>query len=94
MTSAEIQYVSDEEGKPTAVLVPIDLWREIAAEKETAHRLSSEAMRRRLLEASRRTEGISFDQARAKLGVWTPPASRTSPGGFAGTAKPPFPSSS
>ena len=50
MTAAEIQYVSDEEGKPTAVLVPIDLWREIAAEKETAYLMSSDAMRRRLLE--------------------------------------------
>jgi PHD/YefM family antitoxin component YafN of YafNO toxin-antitoxin module len=65
----EIQYVSDEEGKPTAVLVPIELWRELAAEKETAHLLSSEAMRRRLLEASRRTEVIPFEEARAKLGV-------------------------
>ncbi len=69
MTAAEIQYVSDEEGKPTAVLVPIDLWREIAAEKETAYLMSSEAMRRRLREAAKRTEGIPFEDARAKLGV-------------------------
>lgn len=69
MTTAEIQYVSDEEGRPTAVLVPIDLWREIAAEKETAHLLSSDAMRRRLLEAKERTEGIPFEVARAQLGV-------------------------
>lgn len=72
MTVAEteqIQFVSDGEGKPTAVLVPIALWHEIASEQETAHLLSSEAMRRRLLEAKERTEGIPFDQARAKLGV-------------------------
>ena len=69
MSTAEIQYVSDEEGRPTAVLVPIDLWRELAAEKETAYLLSSEAMRRRLFEARERTEGISLDDARAKLGV-------------------------
>lgn len=69
MTTAEIQYVSDEEGRPTAVLVPIDLWREIAAEKETAYLLGSEAMRRRLLEARERTEGISFEEARAELGI-------------------------
>jgi PHD/YefM family antitoxin component YafN of YafNO toxin-antitoxin module len=66
---AEIQYVCDEEGKPTAVLVPIDLWREIAAEKATAYLMSSEAMRRRLLEARERNEGISFEAARAELGV-------------------------
>ena len=69
MASSEIQYVSDEEGKATAVLVPMELWREIAAEKETAHLLGSDTMRRRLLEASRRTEGIPFEEARAKLGV-------------------------
>lgn len=69
MASPEIQYVSDEEGKPTAVLVPIELWHEIAAEKETAHLLSSDAMRRRLLEAKQRTEGIPFEEARVKLGV-------------------------
>lgn len=67
--NAEIQYVSDEEGRPTAVLVPIDLWRELAAEKETAYLLSSEAMRRRLLTARERTERISFEEARAELGV-------------------------
>lgn len=68
-TNTEIQYVSDEEGRPTAALVPIDLWREIAAEKETAYLLSSEAMRRRLLAARECTEGISFEDARATLGV-------------------------
>ena len=35
----EIQYVSDESGQPTAVIVPIELWREIEAEKETAYLL-------------------------------------------------------
>ena len=34
----EIQYVSDESGKPTAMIVPIELWREIELEKETACR--------------------------------------------------------
>lgn len=47
----EIQYVSDETGNPTAVIVPIELWREIEAEKETAYLLKSENMKRRLLEA-------------------------------------------
>jgi hypothetical protein len=36
-----IQYVTDEEGKPTGVIVPIDLWREIVSEQETAHLLKS-----------------------------------------------------
>jgi PHD/YefM family antitoxin component YafN of YafNO toxin-antitoxin module len=64
-----IQYVSDEAGHPTAVLVPIDVWREIASERETAHLLRSDAMKQRLLEARQRREGMPFDEVRAKLGV-------------------------
>jgi antitoxin YefM len=65
----DIQYISDEEGNPTGVIVPIDLWREIASERETAYLLQSEAMKRRLLEARDRREGISLEVARAKLGI-------------------------
>ena len=65
----EIQYVSDTEGNAVGVLVPIALWREIESERETAYLLNSEAMRKRLLEAKDRTEGISIEEARAKLGV-------------------------
>jgi PHD/YefM family antitoxin component YafN of YafNO toxin-antitoxin module len=67
--STDIQYVSDAEGKPVGVLVPIDLWREIASERETAYLLKSDAMRQGLLEAKNRTEGISLEAARAQLGV-------------------------
>ena len=65
----DIQYISDEEGKPTGVIVPIDLWREIASERETAYLLRSETMKRRLLEARERREGIPFDEVRKKLGI-------------------------
>ena len=67
--AAEIQYVSDENGNPISVIVPIDLWREIESERETAYLLKSENMKRRLLEAKERQEGISFDEAREKLGI-------------------------
>jgi len=67
--STDIQYVSDAEGKPVGVLVPIDLWREIASERETAYLLKSDAMRQRLQEAKNRTEGISLEAARAQFGV-------------------------
>jgi PHD/YefM family antitoxin component YafN of YafNO toxin-antitoxin module len=69
MILTEIQYISDEEGNPTGVIVPIDLWREIASERETAHLLRSETMKRRLLEARGRREGIPFAEVREKLGV-------------------------
>lgn len=65
----EIQYVSDESGEPTAVIVPIELWREIESEKETAYLLKSENMKRRLLEAKDRQTGIPLEEAREKLGI-------------------------
>ena len=65
----QIQYISDEQNKITGVIVPIDLWREIEAEKETAYLLKSENMKKRLLEAKDRKEGIPFDEACEKLGV-------------------------
>ncbi len=66
---SDIQYVSDESGNPTAVIVPIELWREIDSEKETAYLLESENMKRRLLEAKERQTGIPFEEAREKLGI-------------------------
>lgn len=65
----DIQYVSDESGNPTAVIVPIELWREIESEKETAYLLKSENMKRRLLEAKERQSGIPFEEALEKLGI-------------------------
>lgn len=69
LMSDRIQYVSDESGNPVGVIVPIDLWREIESERETAHLLSSEAMRQRLLEAKQRTGGTSLEEARETLGI-------------------------
>ena len=49
--------------------MPIELWREIESERETAYLLKSENMRCRLLEAKEREEGIPFDEAFEKLGI-------------------------
>ena len=65
----QIQYISDENNNITGVIVPIDLWQEIQSEKETAYLLKSETMKKRLLEAKNRKEGIPFDEACEKLGV-------------------------
>ena len=65
----QIQYISDEHNNVTGVIVPIDLWKEIQSEKETAYLLKSEIMKRRLLEAKNRKGGIPFDKACKKLGV-------------------------
>ncbi|MBZ5619729.1 MAG: prevent-host-death protein [Acidobacteriia bacterium] len=69
MTEAEIQYVSNENGEPTAVIVPISLWREIESERETAYLLGSDTMKRRLLEARGRQQGLSLEEAVEKLGI-------------------------
>ena len=68
MPDRDIQIVSNEAGEPTAVIVPIELWKEIASERETAYLLRSETMKTRLLSALERQLGISFDDAATKLG--------------------------
>ncbi len=69
MANSEIQIVSNESGEPTAVIVPIELWREIESERETAYLLKSEVMKNRLLQAARRQTGLPFEEVIAKLGV-------------------------
>ena len=69
MAEAQIQYVSNENGEPTAVIVPISLWREIESERETSYLLKSETMKDRLLEARECQQGLSLDEAVEKLGI-------------------------
>lgn len=69
MASTDIQIVSNEDGEPTAVIVPIELWREIASERETAYLLKSEKMKARLLAAMQRKDGIPFETTIEKLGI-------------------------
>jgi antitoxin YefM len=66
---ADIQIVSNEAGEPTAVIIPIELWREIASERETAYLLKSEAMKQRLLAAVQRRDGLSLEVVLEKLGI-------------------------
>jgi len=51
------------------VIVPIELWREIESERETAYLLKSETMKRRLMEAKQRQEGVSIEAVVEKLGI-------------------------
>ena len=69
MPDTDIRIVSNEAGEPTAVIIPIELWREIASERETAHLLKSETMKRRLLAAAQRREGIALEAALEKPGM-------------------------
>ena len=69
MAGAGIQYISDEKGETTAVIVPIALWRELESERETAYLLKSETMKRRLLEARDRQGGPPIESVLEKLGT-------------------------
>ena len=69
MPDTDIQIVSNEAGEPTAVIIPIELWREIASERETAYLLKSETMKQRLLAAVRRQGGLSLEAVVEKLGI-------------------------
>jgi PHD/YefM family antitoxin component YafN of YafNO toxin-antitoxin module len=69
MPEPAIQIVSNENGQPTAVIVPIELWREIESERETAYLLKSKNMKSRLLDALNRDDGFSLEAAVEKLGL-------------------------
>ena len=69
MSTADLQYITDEHGDLTAVIVPVALWKEIVSELETHHLLQSVTMKKRLLEARQRQEGIPLDEALERLGV-------------------------
>ena len=69
MATGEIQIVSNEQGEPTAVIVPIELWRDIESERETAYLLKSETMRQRLLAAKQRHGGFRIEAVVEKLGI-------------------------
>jgi antitoxin YefM len=64
-----VQYISDTDGTPLGVFVPIELWQEIESEKETAYLLESEKMKERLLEAKNRDGGLSLEDVREKFGI-------------------------
>lgn len=49
--------------------MPIELWREIESEKETAYLLNNPETRRRLLEAKERDGGMTLEEVRAEIGI-------------------------
>jgi PHD/YefM family antitoxin component YafN of YafNO toxin-antitoxin module len=69
MLNENIQYVSDDNGSPVAVIVPIALWQELQSERETAYLLKSDVMKRRLLAAKDRQNGMSLESVCEQLGI-------------------------
>lgn len=69
METTDVEFLSDKEGKPVAVVIPIELWRDIESELETAYLLKSPAMKERLLKSMQSEGGMSLEEVRAKLGI-------------------------
>jgi hypothetical protein len=69
MSLPTLQYLADEHGDVTAVVVPIEVWREIESELETQHLLRSPVMRERLVAALGREGGVSLADVLDRLGV-------------------------
>ncbi|MEO1403305.1 MAG: hypothetical protein AAFV72_18940 [Cyanobacteria bacterium J06635_1] len=61
MDTANVQYLSNEQGALTNVLIPIELWKNIVSELEATHLLKSETTKLRVLEAQRRDKGFSLN---------------------------------
>ncbi|MGR3309872.1 MAG: prevent-host-death protein [Candidatus Brocadiales bacterium] len=64
-----IQYISDENGNLTGVIVPIELWREIESEEETEYLLKNEAIKQPLLGDNEHQEETHLREIRDKLGI-------------------------
>jgi len=72
-----IQYIVDESGEPTAVVVPIKEWERLLEEvrkseperNDTKYLLQSETMRKRILEAKERTGGKTWEEVQDALGI-------------------------
>lgn len=69
MALPKIQYIIDQQGEQTGVIVPIEVWNKIISERETEYLLSSPTMKKRLIDAIDRNEGIPFEAVREKLNI-------------------------
>lgn len=69
MLESQLQYIRNMEGKPIAVVLPIELWRSVFPMDDTQYLNSSEKMKQRLIESLGRDEGYSLEEVHEKLGI-------------------------
>lgn len=69
MLQTELQYIRNMEGKPIAVVLPIEFWRSVFPMDETQYLNSSEKMRQRLIESLSRDGGYSLEEVYEKIGI-------------------------
>lgn len=67
--SFELQYISDDSGEISGVVLPIEFWNKINCEEETEYLLQSNKNKSRLLESLNRDEFITKDEAYARIGI-------------------------
>ena len=65
----EVPVLVNEQGETIAVVVPIAQWEKLSHSDATSYLLSSETMKKRLIEAKQRQTGISLEAACEKLGI-------------------------
>ena len=67
---SKLSYISDAEGKPQSVIVPIDVWNSIRLHIDQEIKWPGPAMSRRIHEAINNTEAlIPFDEVIRRLGI-------------------------
>ena len=67
---AILQYITDAEGHPTAVIVPLQLWNAVLGQREdTAYLDSSPKMRQRLQDALASKQMQPLAEVRSALGI-------------------------
>lgn len=72
-----IQYITDDVGNPTAVIVPIEEWDALlskvyadeAERNDTEYLLQSEVMKKRLIEARTRSKVKSWEEVKDALSL-------------------------
>jgi hypothetical protein len=69
MTSPQLQYIKDLKGKPIAVVLPIEYWNSIFPVNDTQYLNSSNKMKKRIIEAMNRNEGMSYEEVNEKFGI-------------------------
>ncbi len=63
------QYVTDIKGNPTAIIIPIDDWKNMFLVNDTEYLSKSSVMTQRILEAKSRKSGYSLKDIHEKLGI-------------------------
>lgn len=64
-----IQYISNDNGEISGVVLPIDFWNRINCNDETEYLLQKDKNKKRLIESLNREEELSKEEAYERLGL-------------------------